>query len=139
MSKQIIIKSSRLAKGVALFIVLGSIVIVISLASVILTIVSSQSRFTHHQVSRIQAFYAAQAAVNYAMDKLRIGSPSGWSVGVNCQPSSAGCDLPTDSDFPASIIQPVKIFISPAGSSGCNSPGSTACVSAMATYTYTLP
>jgi len=130
-------------KGVALFMVLATILIVIVLANIVLTIISSQSRLTHHKVSRVQAYYAAQAAINYAMYKLKIGPPpTGWSVGVSCLPTSGdgGCDLPADSNFPASIIQPVKIFIRPAGSAGCtNSPGSTACVSATAIYTYTSP
>jgi Tfp pilus assembly protein PilX len=47
------------------------------LANIILSVVSSQSRLTHHQISRIQAFYAAQAGVNYAREMIRLNN-STW-------------------------------------------------------------
>ena len=62
-------------EGVVLFVVLGTIFIVIILSAIILQIISSQSRLTHHQVSRIQAYYASQAGMVYALEELRIG---GW-------------------------------------------------------------
>ena len=58
-------------KGVLLFIVLGVIIVVTILSTVILRIMLSQSRLTHHQLSRIQSQYAARAGINYALDKLR--------------------------------------------------------------------
>jgi hypothetical protein len=67
-------------KGVVLLMVLSTIFIVVILASVVLTLITSQSRLTHHQVSRIQAYYAAQAGMNYAIEMLRLGPGlGGWS------------------------------------------------------------
>jgi Tfp pilus assembly protein PilX len=139
MSKQIIIKSNRLTKGVALFIVLGSIIIVISLASVILTIVSSQSRFTHHQVSRIQAYYADLAGVNYAIEKLRLANDNtcwpatGTYTRRICRSGCSGCNI-NEGDLPNSVSQ-VDITV---GQPGAGISG-TRQISATATYTYTLP
>ncbi|MCX5710326.1 MAG: hypothetical protein NT088_06385 [Candidatus Omnitrophica bacterium] len=63
-------------KGIVLFIVLGTILVIIVLANILLGLITSQSRITHHQVSRIQAFYAAQAGLNYAREMLRIDNPN---------------------------------------------------------------
>ena len=57
-------------QGAILLMVLGTILVVVILASVILSIILSHSRLTHHQVSRIQAYYAAQAGVNLAIENL---------------------------------------------------------------------
>ena len=65
-------------KGVLLFIVIGTIIIVATLSTVILRIILSQSRLTHHQVTRIQSQYAAKAGVNYALDKLRRNDDVNW-------------------------------------------------------------
>ena len=59
-------------KGAVLFIVLGTILIVMILANIILNIMLSQSRLTQHQVSRIQAYYASLAGMNYALEEIRI-------------------------------------------------------------------
>lgn len=50
-----------------------------TLAGVVLSLISSQGRLTQHQVSRIQAQYAAQSGMNLAYEKLRIGGTNGWS------------------------------------------------------------
>jgi len=81
--------------------VLGTIIIVAILITVILSIISSQSRITQHQVSRIQAYYAAQAGMNYALEMLRTGL---WTF----NPPFNSCQDPfgqviNDSDFPNSI------------------------------------
>ena len=124
-------KSRNNKKGVILFIVLGMLLVLTLLASVVLRFTASHYRLTRHEISRIQAYYAAQAGINYAVEMLRVGS---WSVS-SCP--SPGCDLPNDSNFPDSVVQPVKIIIIPAGSPGCNPPGgSTACVSVTTIYTY---
>jgi len=65
-------------KGIVLFMVLGTILVIVILANVILGIITNQSRITHHQVSRIQAFYAAQAGVNYAREMIRTNNPA-WA------------------------------------------------------------
>jgi len=124
-----------------LFIVLGTLLVVTSLAIIILSIILSHNRLTYHQTSRIQAYYAAMAGTNYALEQLRTGT---WIAGTNCTVGSP-CTMSFDSgDFkPASIIgNSVTIIIRSAQSSDpaqpCyNPPGNSACVSATATYTYT--
>jgi len=61
-------------KGVVLFIVLGTLFIVVILSGVILRTITSQSTFTHHQVSRIKAYYAGKGIMNYSLDQLRKGT-----------------------------------------------------------------
>ena len=57
-------------KGVILFMVLVSVLMTVILAGIILNIITSNARFSQHQVSRVQAYYAAMAGVNYAIEKL---------------------------------------------------------------------
>ena len=126
-------------RGVVLFTVLAVIFIAVILTNVILALVSSHSRLTHHQVSRIQAFYAAQAGMNYALDQLRrgpSGTPAGWAVGSNCVAASP-CTL-TDSGFP-SQVKSVSIVIKPynAADPDCNnSPNQSACINVTVDYSY---
>lgn len=96
-------------KGIALFIVLMTVFIVVVLANVMLSLMSSHSRQTHHQVSRIKAYYADQAAMNLAIEQLRLGV---WSTGAYTL-CSAGCDF----NDPA-ISYPVNIVISTANANG---------------------
>ncbi len=63
-------------KGVALFFDLAIFFMVVLLANLVLIFVNNQSKFTTHQVKRIQAYYAAQAGANYAFEKLRLGNSS---------------------------------------------------------------
>ena len=113
----------RDSKGVVLFIVLGLILIVVVLAAVILSIISSQSRLTHHQVSRIKAYYAGKGMMNYASDMLRKGTwvpnASGgankYACHRNCIDSGVSSTytiLPIDDDIPYNI----QITIHPNGS-----------------------
>ena len=122
------------SKGIALILVLSFTLIVAILANITLIVIRSQSRLTHHQLSRIQAIYAAQAGMNYALEKLRVGD-SNWTS-TNCTAASP-CSVPFDSgDFkPPSIVgNTVSVVIRAPGSSGCL--GNEACISTTATYTY---
>jgi len=96
--------------------VMGILLVVVVLANVILAIISSQARLTHHQVSRIQAYYAAQAGMNYALDQLRTGD---WTfTPTNSCPSPDGCslfDYVSRDDFPLAVTN-VQIIFCPAGS-----------------------
>ena len=128
-------------KGIVLFMVLGTLLVVVSLATVILSLILSHSRLTHHQTSRIQAYYAVLAGMNYGLENLRTGS---WIVGTNCAPASPCTMSFASDDFkPASIVgNSTSIIIRPPQSSNpaqpCyNPPGNSACVSTTATYTYT--
>lgn len=124
-------------RGIVLFITLGMLLVVMALANVILSIISSQSRLTHHQASRIQAYYASQAAVNYTLEKLRTGDAN-WIPSPDTIPNTrthtlcrSGCDI-NEPDLPAPI-QRVDITIEAAGSGIAN----TRRLKAAATYTYT--
>lgn len=123
-------------KGVVLFIVLGVILITATLSAVILSLVVSHYRLTHHQSSRIQSYYASMAGVNYALEQLRTGA---WIAGINCTVNSP-CILPFAADDfkPASIVgNSVSIVIRQPGPN-CSPPsGSSVCISTTATYTYT--
>jgi len=81
-------------KGIVLFIVLGTIVVVMVLANIVLHIVNSQSRLTHHQVSRIQSYYAAQAGANYAREMLRLNNAA-WTPATG---TATGCLARTTAD-----------------------------------------
>ena len=96
-------------KGIALLMVLGTLLVVVILAFIMLNIILSHSRLTQHQVSRIQAYYAAMAGMNYALEQLRIGA---WTF--NTCPDPVGCNLPPDPDFP-NAIQSVNIIFCPTG------------------------
>ena len=76
------LKRASSEKGVAMLIVIGTLMVVMILANVILQIMSNQSRLTHHQLSRIQAYYAGMAGINYALEKLR-QNDAAWTVAGN--------------------------------------------------------
>lgn len=103
-------------KGVVLFIVLSIILVVVALANVILVLIASQSRLTQHQVGRIQASYAAQAGMNYAIEMLRTG---GWSppttTPITYTMCRSGCNV-TENSFPQ-FLQ-VNITVSPLATTG---------------------
>ena len=99
-------------RGVVLFIVLATILLVIILSGVILRIISSQSRLTHHKVSRIKAYYAGRGMINYAFERFRTGAwvpnPAGGARKYACHRSCidgvpANYIIPTDPDIPYRI------------------------------------
>ena len=138
----------------ALLVVMATILVVMGLTSAILNIVSSHYRLTHHQVSRIQAYYASMAGINYAYEKLRTND-SAWKpaddetktfflcrVLDNCPPAPAGASSNKieESNFPVSI-QSVKIEVIGKDVSNCNPPPDDTgfCIKAAANYAYTNP
>jgi Tfp pilus assembly protein PilX len=95
-------------RAAALYMVIGTLVIVSILAKVIVTVILNQATISRHHSGRIQAYYAAKAGMNYALEKLRTGQ---WrystSPAVNdCPPTAVGthsaCDV-SETEFPASI------------------------------------
>ena len=137
--------------GIILFIALMTLLIVVLLANVVLSLMSSQSRITQHQIGRIQAFYAAQAGMVYALEMLRKGTASGGWNQASCGPPAnpPGCVRP-DASFSASIRDPVapntarqvRIVFCPTGSicapstTRCTTPaGITFCINVTADYT----
>jgi Tfp pilus assembly protein PilX len=111
-------------KGVALYFVLAILLVVVILANIILNFVSSQQRLNTHQVKRVQAYYAAQAGVNYALEQLRLNNTPysvvaggtfricGKSYNESNSGICGGSGNITESAFPASINY-VDIFIGP--------------------------
>lgn len=129
-------------KGVALFLVLATLLIVIIMANVIMAVMSSQSRLTHHQVSRIQAYYAALGGVNYAYDMLRKGNwpipdPSATNTYDICRNAATGPqDCIEDTTIPRTIDN-IQISISGNQVAGCSPPNDVpACISATVDYAY---
>lgn len=96
-------------KGVVLFFVLAMLLVIVLLANVVLNLISSHSNLSNHEIRRTQAFYAAQAGINYAYEQLRLGNPV-WQNALNIKicssASAASCSGPNDfvePFFPASI------------------------------------
>jgi len=119
-----------------LFFVLGTLLIVVIFASIVLNLILSNARLTYHQTSRIQAYYAAMAGTNYALEKLRTGDTN-WIPSPDTSPNTrirtlcrSGCDV-NEPDLPNSIQQ-VAIVIEAAGT-GISG---TRRLKATATYTY---
>ncbi|MCM8791624.1 MAG: hypothetical protein NC826_00490 [Candidatus Omnitrophica bacterium] len=81
-------------KSVALVYVLGVLVAMMAIASLIITIFLSQFRLSHHHTSRMQAYYAAMAGINYAFEKVRTGQ-----IG----PTQAYNYTLHDEDFPVTV------------------------------------
>lgn len=84
-------------KGVILFVVLFSLLIVVILTFAILEIIINQSRLTLNQLTRIQAYYATLAGMNLALENLRTGiwTASGTYTlccGIGCNVND--CSIP---------------------------------------------
>ena len=103
--------------------VLALILLVVTLSNVGIILIRSQSQLTQHQVSRIQAYYAAQAGLNYTREQLRTGA---WGTGTYtfCR---SGCTI-NDSDLP-----PYTVTVTIGATPGPG-PGGTRQVSATVTY-----
>lgn len=125
-------------KGVVLVIVLGTILVTVLLANALIRLISSQSRLTHHQLSRIQAYYASKAAVTYAQEQLRSAA---WVAGTNCTAgapcNAANVGLNLANDFRPASITGISLIIRPDSDAACSSPGVAACITCTSTYTYT--
>jgi hypothetical protein len=120
-------------KSVALFIVLVTLFLVIVLARVLLSIFLSHGRLTHHQISRIQAYYASMAGVNYAYESLRTGvwsiPASGVSYSWRLCNGCTGANEINEPLLPNSVADVVIIVTGQAGTP-------SASISATSTYTY---
>jgi len=102
-------------KGIALYLVLAVLLIVIIFANIVLSVISSQSRLTHHKVRRIQAYYAAQGGINAALEGLK-ANDTAWVPDPDTLPRTvticrSGCNF-TDHDLPAAINS-ISIRIGP--------------------------
>jgi Tfp pilus assembly protein PilX len=109
-------------KGVALYFVLAVLLVVVLLANIVLNFVSSQRRLTIHQVKRVQAYYAAQAGVNYALEQLRLNSTWAAAAGGtykicgsaynSTNPANCTGNNIVESSFPSSVNY-VEVVIGP--------------------------
>ncbi|MFA6349596.1 MAG: hypothetical protein WCY12_01545 [Candidatus Omnitrophota bacterium] len=113
--------SRKNQSGVALLFVLSVIMIVVILGNLVLNFVLSQSRLSHHQVSRIRAYYAATAGMNLAYEKFRLGewdsnpgSITGYCINGQVALSGQACaETVTDTDIPYNV----QILVYPQSSS----------------------
>jgi len=120
-------------KAAALLIVLGIILVVTVLVNVVLQIMLNQSKLSQHQVARIQAYYAANAGIVYAFEKLRTSAD-----GKVCPEPVCDYQFATGDFFPASIKdRKVSIEVKASGVGGCSAPAGTSCISATVDYTPT--
>jgi Tfp pilus assembly protein PilX len=89
-------------RGFALFVVLGTLILGVVLGNVIMSLILNHARLTQHQTGRIQAYYAALAGVNVAIENLRTGV---WTYTPNscADPGATGTSacLVTDASFNA--------------------------------------
>ncbi|MDD4980862.1 MAG: hypothetical protein PHC54_06335 [Candidatus Omnitrophica bacterium] len=120
-------------RGVVLFLVLATVLVAVILANIILSFVLSQYKLTHHQTSRIRAYYAALAGMNLARENIRLGT-SGWvpaAGSVTKTLCSSGCDV-IDNDIPYKV----SITI---GAPGTSIDRIGRKISIKTTYTYAAP
>ncbi|MDD4953719.1 MAG: hypothetical protein PHG40_02295 [Candidatus Omnitrophica bacterium] len=143
--------------GVALLLVMTTILLVVLVANIVLGIVSSQSRLTKHKIGKIQGYYASLAGVNLAYASLGAGvwpmpAVAGNYTRLICRDATLpGCGGPgviLDPNFPASI-QSITIYVRRRGAPtlmpgipvpACNPPspawGFDACIHSVANYTF---
>jgi Tfp pilus assembly protein PilX len=92
-------------KGITLLMALATVLVVVFLANAILALILSHYRLTHHQVSRIRAYYAAQAGIVLALENLRTGD---WdydkSYCINCTSGVPKNRRVTDADIPYEVM-----------------------------------
>lgn len=96
--------------GMALYLVLAVLIVVVLIAGSFLNFILSQSTLTQHQVSRAQAYYAARMGMNYAIEMLR-QNDTNWNSNssFNRTICRSGCDK-NETDFPAAVNN-ITIFV----------------------------
>ncbi|MDD5130231.1 MAG: hypothetical protein PHS66_04170 [Candidatus Omnitrophica bacterium] len=123
-------------KGAILFIVIGIILVVVILSTITLRVIANHSRLTHHQVSRIQAMYAAKAGMLYALDALRRNDTTAVAcltgTGMIMRRSGSAACVIVEPELPASVSQ-VDIIVGGIDTG----PSDTRRVRSKATFTYT--
>ena len=69
-------------KGVAMLIVIGLVLMLLILGGAALMISTGHFGTSYHQIKRARAYYAAEAAMQHALWKCRIGLPNGYDLGA---------------------------------------------------------
>jgi len=94
-------------KGVVLTIVMGVALVIFTLALSALYLMTNESRIAEHKVRRMRGFYAAQAGLVLALEKLRVGD---WTYDTTyCIngpiPGYPACsDTINDQDIPYNVV-----------------------------------
>jgi len=84
------------SRGVALLLLLGTIIVTGILSAVIANIILNQSRFSQHQVNRLRAYYSAMAVMQITRDNLFNGT---WSAPSSYDNYHADADIPYPVDI----------------------------------------
>jgi Tfp pilus assembly protein PilX len=116
-------------RGIALYMVVCMLIVVLALAFVVANLLSSHFRFTHHEVQRIRAYYAAMAGLVVSYDQLRRGD---WPTNAGSTHSlfcTGTCEFPD-----AAIPFTVDITV---GAPGTSIDGTGQRIDAAVDYTYT--
>jgi len=114
-------------KGVAIYLVLVVLIVVVIFSNAIISFISSQSQLTYKQIRHVSAFYAANAGIRLAMANLQANDVN-WTTGTGntftrvicrqatgvfpCTSANLGAPNMTDSEFPLSINY-VQITVGP--------------------------
>lgn len=125
-------------KAVALLTVLMTLLVLVIISNIALNVVASQSRLSHHQVSRIQAEYAAWAGVNLAREMFRSQNASWPFPGPTYRRTICnGCPLgPGDINEPSlpRQIRNITITVAPAAACPGAPAGTQICINSTAHY-----
>ncbi len=105
------------------------LIVVVALAFIVANLLSSHFRFTHHEIQRIRAYYAAMAGVVVAYDQLRRDIANWTTPGTHQLFCSSGCEFPD-----AAIPFQVSVTV---GAPGTSIDGVGRRISSTVDYTYT--
>ena len=107
-------------KGVVLVVIIGIMAVISALALAALHLMTQESRIVEHKIKRNRAFYAAQAGMVLALEKLRKGDWSGIPAGrLYC--INGGCPPPNTVND-ASILYDVTMRIFSEGEPSATNP-----------------
>ena len=73
-------------KAVILVVVMGILIVVFTLALVALYLMTQEARIAEHKIRRMEALFAARAAMVHAIEELRSGNTNldpSWTVTMN--------------------------------------------------------
>jgi Tfp pilus assembly protein PilX len=97
------IKTVYSKRGMALYLVLGVLVVTSIIASMFVNMMLSQTKLSTHQISRTHAFFAARLGMNYAIEMLSRNDtewpPTGTYNRTICK---SGCNK-TEPNLPSNI------------------------------------
>jgi Tfp pilus assembly protein PilX len=111
-----------LKKAVVLIVVLGTMIVLTIFGLVAVNLMTQESRIAEHKIRRIQAFYAAQAGIVHATERLRREGAAYLSPAPGASQTDnsifVGAGLPVDSGYPAAGYHVVVTLSKGTGPSG---------------------